>query len=188
MRRTRSLKKMKLPFNNPSTSRSPSGYAAVITLPSSFTRAAMVSAANTMRLSSRPPVCLSCAVLGNIEPHRPGSGRRDAVGTTTDARDPQNGFTAGDDGIAGPLAARHARFHQEPSQRPVSDAAERQQLVALLRPAQLPARPIHPGAPGAAVDPSRRGLGTPLDAELAEQGAAPLTRREHALRRALHHA
>src|SRR2546426_7127356 len=124
MRRTRSLRKMKLPLRRPRTSSSPSGYAAVISWPSSRTRRAIVSSSKTIRLSSRPPVCLRPAVLGNIHPYRPGSGSREVVSAPADSRDPENGFAAGEDRVAGPVAARHSRFHQHPPQRPPPDATE----------------------------------------------------------------
>ncbi len=127
-------------------------------------------------------------MLGNIEPHRLGSGRRDAVATATDAGHPQNGLTAGDDGIASPLAARHARFHQEPPQWAVAHPAERQQLVALGGSPHLPTGAVHPGGPALALDTRRRCTRSPIDPERAEHGAAPLPRRDHPLGRALHRA
>src|SRR5437016_7627159 len=107
MRRTRSLRKMKLPLRRPSTSSSPSGYAAVISWPSSRTRRAIVSSSKTICLSSRPPVCLRLAVLGNIHPYRPGSGPREIVSTPADSGHPQNGFAARDHRVAGPRSEEH---------------------------------------------------------------------------------
>src|SRR2546421_32578 len=86
-------------------------YAAVISWPSSRTRRAIVSSSKTIRLSSRPPVCLRLAVLGNIHPYRPGSGPREIVSTPVDSGHPQNGFAACDHRVAGPVAAGHSRFH-----------------------------------------------------------------------------
>src|SRR5688572_2990902 len=45
---------MKLPFSNPSTRRSPTGYASVISWPSSRTRAEISSAPNAIRFTGRP--------------------------------------------------------------------------------------------------------------------------------------
>src|SRR2546427_502336 len=174
MRRTRSLRKMKLPLRRPSTSSSPSGYAAVISWPSSRTRRAIVSSSKTIRLSSRPPVCLRLAVLGNIHPYRPGSGPREIVSTPADARHPQNGFAAGDDRIAGPVAPRHSRFHQHPPQRPSPDAAERNQPVARTGRPHFPVRSRDPRRPVRARQPGRRRIGSPRHAKLAEHRTAPL--------------
>src|SRR6266487_5602736 len=147
---------MKLPLRRPSTSSSPSGYAAVISWPSSRTRRAIVSSSKTIRLSSRPPVCLRPAVLGNIHPYRPGSGPREIVSTPADSGDPQNGFAAGDDRVAGPVAARHARFHQHPPQRPPPDAAQGHQPVARTRRPHLPVGSRDPGRPLGPRQPGRR--------------------------------
>src|SRR2546425_4050949 len=178
MRRTRSLRKMKLPLRRPSTSSSPSGYAAVISWPSSRTRRAIVSSSKTIRLSSRPPVCLRPAVLGNIHPYRPGSGPREIVSTPADSGDPQNGFAAGDDRVAGPVAARHARFHQHPPQRPPPDAAQGHQPVARTRRPHLPVGSRDPGRPFSPRQPGRRRIGRPRHPELPEHRAPPLTRRD----------
>src|SRR5688572_15137345 len=56
MARTRSLRKMKLPFRRPRTSRSPSRYAAVMSRANACTRAPMVRSSNTIDLTGRPPV------------------------------------------------------------------------------------------------------------------------------------
>src|SRR4029077_7254561 len=187
MRRNKSLRKMKLPLRRPSTRSSPSGYAAVISWPSSRTRRAIVSSSKTIRLSSRPPVCLRLAVLGNIHPYRPGSGPREIVSTPADARHPQNGFAARDDRVAGPVAPRHARFHQHPPERPSPDAAEWNQPVARTpRPPRgtqpapgwgrppFPVRSRDPRRPVRPRQPRRRRIGSPGHAKLAEHGTAPL--------------
>src|SRR5213593_1169085 len=173
MRRTRSLRKMKLPLRRPSTSSSPSGYAAVIAWPSSRTRRAIVSSSKTIRLSSRPPVCLRLAVLGNIDPHRRGSGPREIVHTPADSRDPQNGFAADDHRVAGPVAARHARFHEHPPQRPPPDAADRHQPVAWTRRPHLPPGPAHPSGPPTARQARGGAAWLPAHVKCSEDRRAP---------------
>src|ERR1051325_10922568 len=174
MRRTRSLKKMKLPLRRPSTRSSPSGYASVISSPSSRTRRAIVASSKTICLSSRPPVCLRLAVLGNIHSHRRGSRPREVGSTPADSGDPENGFAARDDRVLRPVAARHTRLHQEAPHRPMPRSAERHQPVAGADSPDLPVPARDPGGPVAALHAGGRALRRPLDPELAELGSAPL--------------
>src|SRR2546425_10217394 len=131
-----------------------------------------------MRSSSRPPVCLKLAALGNIQPHRRGSWLREVVGTPADSGDPENGFAARHYRVRRPVAARHARFHQQPAQRPPSHAAQRDEAIAATRAPHFPARappappppppPRDPGGPVGPPQPRRRRARAPSPLESAE--------------------
>src|SRR2546425_1941673 len=183
---------MRLPSKSRGTSSAPLGWAAVISCPSSRTRRAIVASSKTMRSSSRPPVCLKLAALGNIQPHRRGSWLREVVGTPADSGDPENGFAARHYRVRRPVAARHARFHQQPAQRPPSHAAQRDEAIAATRaphfPARAPRAPRAPlpagyqGVPAGPLEPRRRSAGAPCHLEVAEHGTTPLPRGDDLLR------
>src|SRR5438874_4242282 len=180
MRRTRSLRKMKLPLRRPSTSSSPSGYAAVISWPSSRTRRAIVPSSKTIRLSSRPPVCLRFAILGNIHSHRRGSGPREIGSTPADSGDPENRLAAHDDRVLRPIAAWHARVHQQPPYRPMPDTAERYQRIPRAQGPNFPRAPSpDPRRPVTAGEPLGRRLRRPLQSKLAKLRAPSLVIRLH---------
>src|SRR5205814_7789680 len=168
MRRTRSLRKMKLPLRRPSTSSSPSGYAAVISWPSSRTRRAIVSSSKTIRLSSRPPVCLRLAVPGNIHSHRRGSWPREIGSTPADSGNPENSFAAHDDRVLRPVAACHARVHQQPPHGPMPDTTERYQRIPRAQGPNLPRAPRNPRRPVPAGEPLGRYFRGPFEPELTE--------------------
>src|ERR1051326_8693556 len=134
----------------------------------------IVASSKTICLSSRPPVCLRLAVLGNIHSHRRGSGSREVGSTPADSGDPENGFAARDDRVLGPVAARHTRLHQQAPHRPMPRSAERHQPVAGADGPDFPVPARDPGGPVAARHAGRRPLRRPLDPELAELGSAPL--------------
>src|SRR5689334_1527396 len=168
MRRTRSLRKMKLPLRRPSTRSSPSGYAAVISWPNSRTRRAIVSSSKTIRLSSRPPVCLRLAVLCNIHSHRPSSRLREIGSTPANARYPENGFATRDHRITGAIAARHLRFHQHATHLPPPHATQRHHTVTGPQRSHLPVTPGNPCRPVASGKPLRGCVRRPLHVELTE--------------------
>src|SRR2546430_1810331 len=179
MRRTRSLRKMKLPLRRPSTSSSPSGYAAVISWPSSRTRRAIVSSSKTIRLSSRPPVCLRLAVLGNIHSHRRGSWPREIGSTPADSGNPKNGFATRHDRVLRPVAAWHARVHQQPPYGTMPDATERYQRIPRPQRPHFPCASRNPRRPVPARHALGRRLRRPLHPELAKPRAPSLCIRHH---------
>src|SRR5438477_3816403 len=179
MRRTRSLRKMKLPLRRPSTSNSPSGYAAVISWPSSRTRRAIVSSSKTIRLSSRPPVCLRLAVLGIILSHRRGSWPREIGSTPADSGDPKNGFATRHDRVLRPVAAWHARVHQQPPYGTMPDATQRYQRIPRPQRPHFPCASRNPRRPVPARHALGRRLRRPLHPELAKPRAPALFIRHH---------
>src|SRR6266550_1439625 len=174
MRRTRSLRKMKLPLRRPSTSSSPSGYAAVISWPSSRTRRAIVSSSKTIRLSSRPPVCLRLAVLGNIHSHRRGSWPREIDSTPADSGDPKNGFATRHDRVLRPVAAWHARVHQQPPYGTMPDATQRYQRIPRPQRPHFPCASRNPRRPVPARHALGRRLRRPLHPKLTKPRAPSL--------------
>ena len=87
---------MKLPLSRPSTSSSPSGYASVISAPSSSTRAAIVASSKTIDLTGLPPVRRRTSGVLSIDTQRlRAAGRKEGVGAA-DARDPHHRFGAGE--------------------------------------------------------------------------------------------
>src|SRR5450432_463961 len=119
MWRTRSPRKIKLPFNSPKTSRSPSGYSAEISAPSSLTRSAIVSASYAMRLTARPARRGSAidafTVIGHHRPTGPGGRRRAAA----DSRNPHDLVVGQHDGPHASTRRIHTRIAQQPLHAPL---------------------------------------------------------------------
>src|SRR5256886_3690587 len=132
-----------------------------------------------MPLASPPPVCLRLAVLGNIHPHRRGSGPREIGSTPADTGDPENGLAARDDRILRPVAPRHTRLHQQAPHRPMPDTTERYQRITRPQGPNLPCAPRNPRRPVTAREPFGRPLRRPHNPECPELRAPSLVAGHH---------
>src|SRR5829696_3730293 len=114
--RTRSLRKMKLPLSRPSTSSSPSGYASVISAPSSATREAIVASSKMIDFTGLPPVRRRTSGVLSIDSQCLRAPlRKEGVGAT-DAGNPDYTIGIREHRPRFPAAAGHLGFLEAPHQ------------------------------------------------------------------------
>src|SRR5688572_787379 len=122
MARTRSLRKMKLPFRRPRTSRSPSRYAAVMSRANACTRAPMVRSSNTIDLTGRPPVRRMTSGVLSIDAQRLRTTGWELDIGAAHTRDPDDLLVLRQNRPEPPPASRNPHLLETPYHQPPSGA------------------------------------------------------------------
>src|SRR5512147_1366368 len=173
--RTRSERNRMLPLSVPITRRSPSGKAAVISRPSSPTRAWMAASSNTTRPRWRPGARGS-SMAGHVYPER----RLTCTGHqhvgAADRRNPGQFSPALENRPAGPVAAGDPGVLKATNRQPVTGAMQRRHPVAGAPPPDHQRAGDEPGRAAVARLSRWCGFGGPIEAEVTPVHATPLSR------------
>src|SRR5687767_2976084 len=154
---------MKLPLSRPSTRRSPSGYAAVISAPNSPTRRAIASSSKTIDFIVRPPVRRRTSVVRDIDTDGLRAHGWDERAGPGDAGHPDDDTVRFDDRPRRPPAPRNSRLLKAAHHQPVPRALHRQDPVTGARTSHREGRGRKPGRHRDASVIGRRNIGPGSD-------------------------